>query len=187
LEKRIKEVEKTEAKTIEFIKRFPFKEDSEDNSHYAIKILNGRKRILQKIKEQHDSARSTVDVISILPRWLQIIDECSDNYRNALDRGVEYRIIIGLLDCMSSLPKSISCLIEKPNFKLKTIRVPQSINSAVFDNKEVTFNYYPSKSLGASPLIVTNHPSFLDLSKGYFEALWTSPSNSGSTELPVLE
>ena len=178
LEKKIKEVKRTEAKTIEFIKSYSYKEDYQDNSQYTIKILNGRKRIIQKIKEQHDSAKSAIDVISILPRWLQIIDECIDNYINALKRGVKYRIMIGVPDCGSSLPKKISCLLNEPNFKLKTIGMPQSINSAVFDFKEVTFNYYPSKSLGDSPLILTNHPSFLDLSKGYFENLWTSPSNS---------
>jgi sugar-specific transcriptional regulator TrmB len=186
LEMKINEVEKTGKKTAEFIKNFSPKEDSEDSSQYPIKIIDGRKRILQQIKQQHDVAKETIEIISILPRWLQIMEECLDNYVNALKRGVRYRIIVGSWDSKNILPQTINRLLEMPNFKLKTIILPQTINSAIFDSKEVTFNYYPLKSLGHSPLIVTNHPSFIDLSKGYFEAVWSSLPNNESTETPLL-
>ena len=116
----------------------------------------------------------TVDIITILPRWLQILDECLEDYQNAVKRGVEYRLIIGLLKDMSDLPKSVNYLMSKPNFKIKASASVQQINSAVFDRKEATFNYHPCKNLGASPLIVTNHPSFIELTLGYFESIWIS-------------
>ena len=101
-------------------------------------VIDGRKRILHKIKEQHDKVQHTVDIITILPRWLQILDECLEDYQNAVERGVEYRLIIGLLKDISDLPKSVNQLIGKPNFKIKPSASIQQINSAVFDRKEAT-------------------------------------------------
>jgi hypothetical protein len=42
--------------------------------------MDGRKRIVQKIKEQHNKVQYTVDIITILPRWIQILDECLEEY-----------------------------------------------------------------------------------------------------------
>jgi sugar-specific transcriptional regulator TrmB len=151
LEKKIIEVESTKQKTVEFIKSFQCKENSKDTSQYSIKLLNGRKRILQKIIEQHNSAKHTIEVISNLTKWLQVIDECFDSFKNALDRGIHYRVIIGLLEDNCSLPNSLNYLLKQPNFELKTVFVPQSINSMVFDCKEVNFNYYALKPLGDGP------------------------------------
>ena len=186
LEMKMNEVEMTGRKTAEFIKNFSPKEDFEDSSQYPIKIIDGRKRILQQIKQQHDEAKDTIEIISILPRWLQIMEECLDNYINALERGVCYRIIVGLWDSNNNLPQAINRLLEMHNFKLKTIVLPQTINSAIFDGKEVTFNYYPLKTIGNSPLIITKHPSLIDLSKGYFEAVWSSLPDNDSTERPLV-
>ena len=114
------------------------------------------------------------------------MEECLDNYINALERGVCYRIIVGLWDSNNNLPQAINRLLEMHNFKLKTIVLPQTINSAIFDGKEVTFNYYPLKTIGNSPLIITKHPSLIDLSKGYFEAVWSSLPDNDSTERPLV-
>jgi len=89
-----------------------------------------------------------------------------------MERGVEYRLIVGLLNDVGDLPKTLDKLLGKPNFKIKPSATIQQINSAVFDKKEATFNYHPCKNLGASPLIVTNHPSFIELARGYFESIW---------------
>jgi len=173
------EIENIAEKTVDFIKQFePAQESSNNLQEYNITVIDGRKRILQKIKEQHDKVQHTVDIITVLPRWLQIMDECLENYKKALERGVQYRLIIGLLNDVGDLPKSLEGLVGKPNFKIKPSAAIQQINSAVFDKKEATFNYHPRKNLGASPLIVTNHPSFIELAQGYFESIWTMRNSS---------
>ena len=175
IKKKREDIEDISEKTVDFIKCFGLTQESiDDQQEYNIMVIDGRKRILNKIKEQHDKVQHTVDIITILPRWLQILDECLDDYQKAVERGVEYRLIIGLLKDMSDLPKSVNYLIGKPNFKIKPFASVQQINSAVFDRKEATFNYHPCKNLGASPLIVTNHPSFIELTLGYFESIWIS-------------
>ena len=173
IKKKREEMENIADKTIDFIKRFELYQESSDSlQEYNLKLIDGRTRILQKIKEQHDKVQETVDIITVLPRWLHILDECWENYQNAVERGVKYRLIIGLLNDIGDLPKSLDNLIGKPNFKIKACPAVQHINSAVFDGKEATFNYFPCKNLGASPLILTNHPSFIELTQGYFESIW---------------
>jgi sugar-specific transcriptional regulator TrmB len=169
------EIEKIAEKTVDFIKQFEYAQECSDNlKEYNITVIDGRKRILQKIKEKHDKSKITVDIITVLPRWLQILDECLENYKNAVERGVEYRLIVGLLDDVGDLPKSLDRLIGKPNFKIKPYADLQQINSAVFDREEATFTYHPCKNLGESPLIVTDHPIFIELARGYFESIWVS-------------
>jgi len=185
LEEKINETENTERKTIEFIKNFQTDDDVEDDNSYEIKVIDGRKRIIDQVKKQHDGATDTIEILSELPRWLQIIDECLVNYYNALDRGVHYRVIVALPSPDYPLPKCVLSLLKHKNFSLKQTMVSQSVNSAMFDYKEATFNYYPSKSIGSSPLIITNHPSFIDLSKAYFQSLWTSLPDFKSNQLSV--
>ena len=43
---------------------------------------------------------------------------------------------------------------------------------AIFDNKEATISYFPSKPLGASPILLTNHQSFVSMARDHFEAIW---------------
>ena len=173
IKKKREDVESIAEKTVSFIKQYGSTQENNNKlEEYNITIIDGRKRILQKIKNQHEKVQKTVDIITVLPRWLQIIDECFENYQQAVQRGVEYRLIIGLLNDVNDLPKSLGILIKKPNFKIKPSPAIQQINSAVFDGKEATFNYHPCKNLGASPLIVTNHPSFIELAQGYFESNW---------------
>jgi sugar-specific transcriptional regulator TrmB len=186
LEAKINATENTERKTIEFIRNFQTIENVEDNNSYEIKVINGRKRIVDNIKKQHDGAKGTVEILSALPRWLQIIDECLVNYRNALDRGIRYRVIVALPCSNYVFPETVISLLKHKNFRLKKTALPPNVNSAMFDYKEATFNYYPSKPLGSSPLIVTNHPSFIELSRGYFESLWLSLPDFGSSQLSVL-
>jgi hypothetical protein len=49
-----------------------------------------------------------------------------------------------------------------------------SVNAAIFDGKEASFCFYPSKPLTESPIIWTNHPSFLAMFQSHFENIWKS-------------
>jgi sugar-specific transcriptional regulator TrmB len=179
INKKREEIENTAQKTVDFIKQFGSTPESTHNSQeYSIRVIDGRKRIAQKIKDQHSKVQHTVDIITLLPRWLQILDECLENYQKALERGVQYRLIIGLLNDISDLPKSLDRLVGKPNFKIKPVAAIENINSAVFDQKEATLSYFPCKNLGASPLIVTNHPILIELTQGYFESIWVKENCS---------
>jgi sugar-specific transcriptional regulator TrmB len=173
VKQKMKDYRETENKTEEFLRKFqPPKEETAREEEYRFTILDGKERIIQKMKQQHDSTHFSIDILSTLPRWLQIIEECFENYKKALSRGVKYRVIVEKADSEVSLSKNVQALLANPNFKLKVTSDSRQTNSAIFDRKEATFNYYPSKSLGESPLILTNHPSFMAMCQDHFETIW---------------
>lgn len=169
---KFEELKEIEKEVQEFVQEHWGNKEEEDRSEYKIRILEGRRRIIQLIKQEHDNAKIRVDIVSTLPRWLQIIEDCIGNYYCALDRGVKYRVILAIPEGDLVLPKNARSLLEMPDFKMRTVTDKISVNSAVFDLKEAIFNYYPSKALGESPLIWTNHPSFISMCCEHFEATW---------------
>jgi len=178
IQKRKEDFRRITDRTKEFLRKFQQeKEDTIQVQDYKFIILSGKERIVLKMKQQHDSARFSVDILSTLPRWLQIVDECFDNYKKALARGVKYRVIAETLSSEVRLSRDVTNLLAKPNFKLKLTPNARQTNSAVFDNKEATFNFFPSKFMAESPLIWTNHPSFLSMCQDQFEAAWRTARN----------
>jgi len=171
----IKEMEKNLKK---FTNEFNIQQGQEKDDDFKITIIEGRERIISKIKQQHDSARSTVDIVSFLPRFLVIAQECLSNYRKACKRGVQYRIILGLppnqQSLSESLPEKIKRAHSNKNTKIKTTVGVQKVNSATFDGKQTSFSYYPDRLITQSPLILTNHPCLVEFAQNSFEKMWDS-------------
>lgn len=160
-------------KTEQFLlRRQNLEQEDNEEQEYRLVAYEGKERISQILMLQHDKARISIDIISTLQRWLQIIDCCYENYRKALARNVKYRVVIGKPENKIVLPEEVKMLLSNPNFELKTARNPLSNNLGICDRKEATFNFYPSKSLKESPIIWTNHPSFIAMAQDHFEKNW---------------
>jgi sugar-specific transcriptional regulator TrmB len=135
-------------------------------------IIQGKERIIQFIRKKLDSAQESVDVASAMHRWLQILHYCFENYEKALKRGVEFRLIIAKPITEEGLSENVLSLTAKPNFQLRLSPNLIKTNAAVFDGKEAIFNFYPPKLLAESPIIWTNHPSFIEMCQSNFEKNW---------------
>jgi len=151
---------------------YPLKKGQEEE--YKIIILEGKQRIMREIKREHDSVEKRVKAISTLQRVSQMLEFCLQNYIKALDRGVKYQWLIEKNTDFIVLPESVKVLLAKPNFEVRCLHHSLTVNAALFDTKEATFNFFPSKSVAESPIIWTNHPSFLSIFQGYFDNLWES-------------
>ena len=175
LKRKTQDYRELEKKTEAFLRKFEQPEKEAGRAHeYKLVIIDGRERIIQGMKRQHDHAQFSVDILSTFPRWLQIVDECHENYQNALTRNVRYRVIAETGDINPVFPDAVRALLGSSGFKLKLTRDVRNINSAIFDQKEATFNFFPSKTIAESPLMYTNHPSFVVMCQGYFESVWKS-------------
>lgn len=141
---------------------------------YRITVIEGKHRILQIIGNQHDKVQQRVHILSTIERWLQILDCCIENIKRSLERGVQYRVILANPKNKINFPSASFDLITEPNFKLRFSKKPLQTNAAIFDEKEATFNFYPSKALKESPILWTNHPSFLSMYKDHFNIAWKS-------------
>lgn len=173
LKKKWEEQKETVKKTELLLEKFgQQQEKAEVDREYRITMLKGKERLLQLIRSEHDKAQSIVEFISATPRWLQIIEECGENYEKALDRGVKYRGIMQVPAGGVCFPKNALALLAKPDFELRLVETPCSNNCAIFDGKEATFNFRPAKLLAESPLIWTNHPSLIAMCKDHFDTVW---------------
>jgi len=141
---------------------------------YRLTSFEGKNRIIQIIKRQHDMACESIDIISTLNRWLQIIEKCFEKYKKALERKVKYRVVVDKPEGKIFFPEEVKVLLSNPNFELKIARGSLANNLGICDDMEATFNFYPSKSLKDSPIIWTNHSSFIEMAQDHFEKVWKS-------------
>jgi len=157
-----------------FSEQFKVKEGKEKENEYKITIIEGRKRIMAQIKKQHNDANSTVSILSFLPRFVNVANEVIDNYKKAVERGVKFRIIIGLPNENQSIPDDIIKTHTNKNTELKTMIGARKVNSAIFDQKQASFSYYPDRSITESPYVLTNHPCLVEFAQNSFDQTWNS-------------
>jgi sugar-specific transcriptional regulator TrmB len=172
---RFQQYQGVQEKTKEFFLRMQnCREKTQKEQEYKVVMIEGRERIIQKIRSLHDNVQRSVDILSTPQRWLQISDFCYENHKQALERNVKYRIVIEEPSVRIEFKENLKTLLAKPNFKLKFSRSALKTNSAIFDGNEATFNFFPSKSLAESPIMWTNHPSFISMCQDQFDKMWKS-------------
>ena len=173
--RRLQQHKDLQEKAKEFLCSFKdYEEESLKEDDYKFIVIQSKERILQRIKFEHANVQVSADIISTLQRLLQIMECCLEYYEEALERGVEYRVLLEKPESKFNFPKYLLNLMSAPNFKLRFSKKPLITNAAIFDKKEATFNFYPSKPLKESPIIWTNHPSFLSMFKDHFRNAWKS-------------
>jgi len=175
IDQKFEECKKIRKETEKFLRKT---KDSQETSFgdqdYKLLMIDRKERIIQRMRQQHNSAKLNVDIISTPQRWLQILHDCIQNYENTLSRGVKYRVVLDSCKLDIDRQKNIQALLSKPTFNLRLSTNSLCVNAAIFDGKEATFSFYPSKPLTESPVIWTNHPSFLAMFQSYFDKTWES-------------
>lgn len=129
-----------------------------------------RKSSLGNIK----SAQISNDTISNLKRLTQALPHSFESHKNALENGVRTRIIIEKPQNQRSLSKHIWKLMAYPNFELRYTLTPSKVLGVCFDNKTVCILTDPSADIWNSPVLMTNHRSFVALFQNYFDSQWNS-------------
>ena len=145
-----------------------------EQQEYKLIMVEGRGRLQQIIKSRHDNAHKHVNILSTLQWWLQILDFSLENYEKAVNRGVNCRVVLENPGFNIAFKENVQNLLAKPNFQLRLSRGTLTTNAAIFDNKEATINFFQGKALGESPIIWTNHPSFISMCKDHFKQIWKS-------------
>ena len=141
---------------------------------YTFSIIEGRERILQIMRQNHRETRKHVRGLTTLDRWMQILTYCFEEYKKGLVRKVKYHVVIQMPRYNFVFPKRIRELIVNANFQLKFTYGSLQSNIGIFDSKYATFNFFPAKSFADSPVLYTNHPSFLSMAQDHFEKVWES-------------
>jgi sugar-specific transcriptional regulator TrmB len=179
IDQRLQHCEDIREKTKKFLQnRRKVKKDMLPKQNVKFMMIQGRERLKQILKPQHDRAQRTVDVLTTLPLWLQILHFCFENYEKALARGVRYRVVLEAFNNEIRAHENIQALLKEKNFKLRLSKSPLITNAAIFDDKEVVVNFFPSQPIAKSPIIWTNHPSFISMSHDHFNTIWRKVGKS---------
>ena len=141
---------------------------------YKLIVIEGKDRIVQTIKLEHDTAQRSVEIISTLQRWFQILDSSLESHLKALERKVKYRVVVEKPLRKITFPENAKALLSKPNFELRVSEGPLMNNEAIFDDNEATINFFEGKPLGESPIIWTNHPGVIQMCRDHFDKVWKS-------------
>jgi sugar-specific transcriptional regulator TrmB len=174
IDRKNEEINRMQSGLDAFSKEFKVKEEKEKENEYKITIIEGRKRIVAQIKKQHNAAKSTVNIVSFLPRFVYVANEVLDNYKKAVERGVKYRIVIGLPNKNEIIPDDIIKIYTNKNTEIKTIVGARKVNSAIFDQEQASFSYYPDRPITESPYVLTNHPCLVEFALNSFDQTWNS-------------
>ena len=175
LDQKFEECKKIRKETGKLLRKTKNNQDMPlSDRQYEFLMIDRKERIIQRMRHQHENAKQRVDVLSTLQRWLQILNECLHDYENAISRGVRYRVVLDSCKQDIGRHKNIRDLLSNPNVCLRLSTCSLSVNAAIFDDKEGSFCFYPSKPLSESPIIWTNHPSFLAMFQSHFENIWES-------------
>jgi sugar-specific transcriptional regulator TrmB len=151
--------------------------------NYTISVLEGKTALINRTKAAHSNAQQSVFCCSTLERWLQLSYEIAETIADALARGVQYRSIIEA-NQNPSFSKETKKLMLHPNFKVRITQTPVQLNGALFDGKEASINFYPSKSIAESPMIWTDQPSLIIGFQDHFDKLW---GNIESAQMTICQ
>jgi sugar-specific transcriptional regulator TrmB len=171
--KREQEHKEFQTRAKEFLQKIQkTKQPRPSRSEYNLFMIEGITRIEQLIRSQHQATRKEIDILTTSARWQRILHFCLGDYVEALERGVHYRVFVEDNNNQVGSSEEVNKLMSNSNFNLKVGKLPLKTNLAIFDQAKATINFFPSESLKESPLIVTNHPSFIEMCKDHFHRIW---------------
>jgi sugar-specific transcriptional regulator TrmB len=172
MNKRLQQVKEIQERTNELLQKLQNdKVETPEKGHKLIQI-QGKQRLLQVMKRQHDKAKRRVNILSTQQRWLQIVHFCFEDYEKSLTRGVKYRVVLDAHSNELASLKNVQTLLKNQNFDLRISRRRLKTNAAIFDQNELTINFHPSQPLSESSIIWTNHPSFISMCQDHFKTVW---------------
>jgi sugar-specific transcriptional regulator TrmB len=173
MNRKVQQCKELQEKMREFLrKNRSWPNETSQKQEYKLVMIEGKERLLQVIKGEHANVQQSVEILSTMNRWLQIIASCFEDYENALARKVKYRVVIEKPKGEIDFPENVKALLAEPSFELRLNRAPLKTNAGIFDQKEATINFFPSKPLAEAPIIWTNHPSFISMCQDHFENIW---------------
>lgn len=149
-------------------------------TEYKFFLIPPKKTLKETREKMLESAKESIKLITTSKRFSQGIVHFSETYKKALQRNVNTQIIVEEPEKTETVIKSIKVLGQYPNCKIRFIPTSKA-NLLIIDKNEAIVTLFPERDLGASPVLWTNHPGFLDICQGYFDSLWSTEKTRSNT------
>lgn len=155
-----------------FLTTYEKSEKRQDAIQPKITVSKGKQKLLSILKHGIDNSLSKVVFVTPMKRWLHIYENCQDNIKKSLERGVRYRGLLEASDKDNHDLDNIPALQQRTHFELRIVRTISGKNFAVFDRREAAFNCSSGKSLNEAITLWTNHPNLVAIFEEHFETRW---------------
>jgi sugar-specific transcriptional regulator TrmB len=158
-----------------FLQRYNIQQEQPPSEEeYSISIIEGKETIIKKSVYATESSNREICIFSTFQRWTHTKMELSDTVERTLKRGVKYRVLMENPTGEFFFSKEFKSVLTHPNYDIRLAAEKLKINASLFDDREASFSFYPSKSLAETPMVWTNHPSLLIGFRDHFENVWGS-------------
>jgi sugar-specific transcriptional regulator TrmB len=139
-----------------------------------------------KIIKEWQECRTIADLVMDREVFLKWVNQFAEKQiRKSLGSGAKIRIIVGSNVPVENFTPSERIQLPAPADCLE-VRYSSStslVAMGIFDNKRVLIDMEPNKSLLTTPVLWSNSSQIAQMSKTYFETLWSTASKSGKTNL----
>ena len=170
--KKYEEYQQDRREVDKFLAGYEKSEKKQDANQPKITVSKGKQKLISVLKYGMDNVLSSVDFVTPMKRWLNIYENCQDNIKKSLERGVTYRGLLETSDNVNHDLDNIPALQQRTHLELRMVRTICGKNYVVFDKREAAFNYSPEKSLNETVTLWTNHPILVAILKEHYETLW---------------
>jgi sugar-specific transcriptional regulator TrmB len=170
-----KEIMNLEESTNQFVQKL--KESnlgSMGEEHSEFTFVNEKAISSERTRSLGDCAKTSVDVITNLERWLFFNSRFRTNIMDSLDRNVKHRVIIEMpegetISEKEGIPKSV---LSHPNYSVRFLRHEPRVTVVIADCREASIFVTENKRV-ATNMLRTNNRKMVGIISQYFEDAWS--------------
>jgi sugar-specific transcriptional regulator TrmB len=134
-------------------------------------IPQGRAYVL-KGKKAINASQESVECVTSWKRFLQMMFNCGGDVMEALNRGVEFRVIVDKPEDRKPLPTIVEDVFKNPSCTVRCVLAFPRVFMACFDKKEVLIATSADGSFSESTMLWSNAPPLVMMTQDYFETMW---------------
>ncbi|MFB3888396.1 MAG: TrmB family transcriptional regulator [Candidatus Bathyarchaeia archaeon] len=160
-----------------------FRKEKNNLQHAAIKelqdkdsqfvIVPGKEVIIRRIREAIQKAQEHIEIVTSQKRFSEGTLEFTEEYKNALERGVRVRAASEKHVAEKKALEIIQMYKRHPNYAIRWFAGPPPAIISIFDNKEAVVTLSAAANLRAAGGLWSNNACFLVLAQSYFESKWS--------------
>ena len=135
-------------------------------------------RIKTRIGTSIETVQKNVKLVLTSTRLFQGLNYFAENIEKALNRGVEYRVIIERPNERKAYMNQATSFINEPLFQVKFMNEPPKAVFALYDQKEVYIFQHPEENLKVSTALWSNNTSLIAMINDCFETTWKSSAKN---------
>ncbi len=154
----------------------------EEDSQFV--ITSSETLLHKRLGEGHQVAQKTIYITGIWQTTRTMFFYRFQDFKRALKRGIQIRIITENHEYDKSTQKIVQTLMLNPLFEIRYVTIPSTLKMVIHDEKEV--NMCIAIPLDRDvPSLWSNNPQFVKIMVTYFEELWSKAMEA--SEIPVSE